>query len=160
MCVYVCVIGSHGGPKDKDGACLCVCRATADVFASDKSVWLRKRRSEDQTAEPRRSGAGERGRSLQSPAEKPSASCEPSSKHTTRSHATHQHHFKETHLSNSPILEKTAQRNSSILLLGERQDITEVQNCKNALMPSSKYIHSPVYCSNLMYLLDNLDFIK
>ncbi len=103
----MCVIGSHGGPKDKDGACLCVCRATADVFASDKSVWLRKRRSEDQTAEPRRSGAGERGRSLQSPAEKPSASCEPSSKHTTRSHATHLHHFKETRLSNSPILEKT-----------------------------------------------------
>lgn len=68
--------------------------------------------------------------------EKPSASCEPSSKHTTRSHATHQHHFKETHFSNSPILENTAQWNSSILLLWERQNVTEVQNCKNALMPS------------------------
>lgn len=62
---------------------LCVCRVTADVFESDKSVWLRKRRSEDQTAEPHRSAAWERRRSLQIPAEKPSASCEPSSKHTT-----------------------------------------------------------------------------
>lgn len=101
-----------------------VCRATADVFESDKSVWLR-RRSKDQTAEPHRSGAWER-RSLQPPAEKLSASCEPCSKHTTRSHATNQHYFKETLFSKSPILEKTAQWNSSILLLGERQDVTEI----------------------------------
>lgn len=41
----------------------CVCQKMADVFASDKSVWLRKRSCKDQKAESRRSGAQERGRS-------------------------------------------------------------------------------------------------
>lgn len=126
MCVWLVLSVAQGIRLYRH---LCVCRAMADVFASDKSVWLRKRRSEDQTAEPHRTGAWEKDLcSLLLKNHRPPVSLLQNTPQACTLHTS------TTLKRLCPIYQKTSQRNSSILLTWRCYRTLELLKCTDIML--------------------------